>query len=169
MKTLLKPRLQHKYFSKNFANFKRTLILRDTSGDWFWYLEKLSFRILILSKFVHLINIVSMLHPISRKIDLVFYDPLYYPVNKGTRNVRTIGVYKRTAIFGSICNHGKTSASQSLMNVLMRYVLRTPFSCPSSVFFSSWLRNFFIDVMCYQLEKIQNKNYKYKYQSIWNW
>ena len=138
-------------------------------GHCFWYLEKFTFKLLILSKFFHLINIVSMPHLISRSIDLVFYDPIYYPVNKRTRNVPTKDVHKRTAIFGSICNHGKTSASQRLMNVPMRYVLRTSFSCPSSFFFSLSLGNFFIDVMCYQLEKIHNKNCKYKYQSIWNW
>ena len=31
------------------------------------------------------------------------------------------------------------------------------------------LENFLIYVMCYQLEKIENKSYKYKYQSMWNW
>ena len=110
-----------------------------------------------------------MPHLISKNIDLVFYDPIYYPANKRTRNAPTKDVHKRTAIFGSFSNHGKTSASQRLMNVQMRYVLRTSFSWPSSFFFSHSLGNFFIDVMCYQLEKIQNKNYKYKYQSIWNW
>ena len=31
------------------------------------------------------------------------------------------------------------------------------------------LRNFLVYVICYQLEKIENKNYKCKYQFIWNW
>ena len=68
------------------------------------------------------------------------------PVDTRTKNVRTKDVHKRTFIFGSIWKHGKTSQSERLMNVPMRYVLNTSFSRPS-FFFPS----------------LENKNYKDKY------
>ena len=58
-----------------------------------------------------------------------------YPVDTRTKNVRTKDVHKRTFIFGSIWKHGKTSQSERIMSVPMRYVLKTSFS-RHSFFFS---------------------------------
>ena len=80
-------------------------------------------------------------------------------------NMRTKDVHKKTFIFGSIWKNGKTSELEFLMKVPMRDVLRTSFSRPSFFFFyPPSLGNFLIYVMCYQLAKIEKKNYKYKYQ-----
>ena len=43
-------------------------------------------------------------------------------------------VHKRTFISGSNWKHGKTSQSERLMNVPIRYVLKTSFSRPSFFF-----------------------------------
>ena len=50
-------------------------------------------------------------------------------------------VHKRTFISGSIWKHAKTSQSERLMNVPMRYVLKTSFSCPSFFFLPNSLEN----------------------------
>ena len=56
------------------------------------------------------------------------------PVDTQTKSVRTKDVHKRTFIFGSNWKHGKTSQSERLMNVPIRYVLKTSFSRPSFFF-----------------------------------
>ena len=50
----------------NFAKFLKTP---------FSYLGNLTFRLLILNKFVPSINIVGMLYLMSRNVDFAFYDP----------------------------------------------------------------------------------------------
>ena len=59
----------------NFAKFLRTPILQKAPGDCFRYFKNLTFKLLILNKFVHSINIVGTLYLISKNIGLGFYDP----------------------------------------------------------------------------------------------
>ena len=40
----------------------RTLFCRTPPGECFWYLENLTFKLLILTKFAHLINIFGKLY-----------------------------------------------------------------------------------------------------------
>ena len=49
----------------NFEKCLRTPLLQDTS----------QFKLSILNRFVHLINIVSTLYLMSRDVDFVFSDP----------------------------------------------------------------------------------------------
>ena len=53
---ILNQRLHHGYFlylSMNFAKLLRTPFYRTPPDDCFWYLENLTFKLLILGKFVH--------------------------------------------------------------------------------------------------------------------
>ena len=75
-----------------------------------------------------------------------------FPVDTRTKNVSTKYVHKRTFIFGSNWKHGKTSQSERLMNVPLRYVLKMSFSRPSFFFLP---------------HSLENKNYKDKL--IWVW
>ena len=48
--------------AKIYAKTLRILFYRTPPGDCFWYLENLTFKLLILNKFAHSINIVGKLY-----------------------------------------------------------------------------------------------------------
>ena len=56
------------FFNKFCRSFKNTF-LQDTPDECFWYLENLTFKLLILNQFVHSINIVGTLYLTSRNVD----------------------------------------------------------------------------------------------------
>ena len=58
-----------------FQNFEELLFYSTRPGDCFWYLESLTFKLLILNKFVHSIKIFSKQYLINRNVDFVFYYP----------------------------------------------------------------------------------------------
>ena len=57
-----------------------------------------------------------------------------YPLDIRTKNVHTKDAHKRTFIFDSIWKHGKTCQLERLVNIPMKYVLKTSFSRPSFFF-----------------------------------
>ena len=52
----------------NFAKILRTPFYRTLPFDCYWHLENLTFKLLILNKFAHSINIVGTLYLMSRNI-----------------------------------------------------------------------------------------------------
>ena len=52
----------------NFA-ILQTPFYRTAPDDGFWYLENLTFKLLILSKFIHSVYIVSTLYLMTRNVD----------------------------------------------------------------------------------------------------
>ena len=72
------------------------------------------------------------------------------PVDIRTINARTKDVHERTFIFGSFWKHGKTSESERSDEVRLKDVV-------------------FMSLIFFLAHSLENKNQKYKYQSIWNW
>ena len=56
----------------NFAKFLKTFFCKTPPGDCFWHLENLTFKLLILNKFLHSISIVDTLYLMSWNVDFVF-------------------------------------------------------------------------------------------------
>ena len=62
---------------QNFTKILRTSLYRTLLDNCFWYLENLTFKLLILNKFARSINIVSKLYN-SLKSD-IYFNPIFIP------------------------------------------------------------------------------------------
>ena len=111
-------------------------------------LEQILNNVTLDDKLGHLFVVDIVFDKVNEKTLLFneLYPPIFEknkkmdPVDTRTKNVRTKDVHKRTFIFGSNWKHGKTSQSERLMNVPIRYVLKTSFSRPSFFFLPHSLR-----------------------------